>query len=234
MYYDKDEFVELAGLFDVELKNLYHDWKWLPVAAQLILAIDHGNHREFLTQILEQLRTRNLNAIARTDWERRTAHQNLEEKIRSLKDELGDPTLPRELAVAENKPFAAKSEIREFLENAETEVFVVDPYVGVGTLDCFRNTKQPIRLLAGERDNSIEAGFDKALEDFRKEGFTIEVRRHPKLHDRHITFNDRCWLVGSSLKDAGNKSLHVMEIVDAKQVVLISLEAKWGEGKAYR
>lgn len=80
--------------------------------------------------------------------------------------------------------------------------------VGVGTLDCFRTMKVPIRLLAGAHNNSIEAGFENALRAFPAEGFTIEVRRHPKLHDRHIAFNERCWLLGSSLKDAGKKALH--------------------------
>lgn len=232
MYYERDEFIELAGLLDVELKAVYHDWKWLTIAKQLLLEIDYGNNHELLSQALEQLEIRNLEAIARTDWERRTPHQHVERKIRELRNQVGDAETPRELAVPENKPFAAKSEIREFLEKAGTEILVVDPYVGVGTLDCFRNSKQPIRLLTGDRSNSIETGFEKALEDFRNEGYTIEVRRHPKLHDRHIAFNHRCWLVGSSLKDSGNKSLHIMEIIDAKPEVLAALEAKWVESKA--
>src|SRR5271167_1495847 len=138
MYFERDEFIELAGLLDVELKAVYHDWKWLPIAKQLLLEIDYGNNHELLSQVLEQLEIRNLEAIARTDWERRTPHQHVERKIRELRNHVGDAGTPRELAVPENKPFAAKSEIREFLEQAGTEILVVDPYVGVGTLDCFR------------------------------------------------------------------------------------------------
>ena len=43
----------------------------------------------------------------------------------------------------------------------------------------------------------------------------------------------RCWLVGPSLKDAGKKAFHTMEIVDAKAEVLAALEAKCGAASAY-
>lgn len=52
-------------------------------------------------------------------------------------------------------------------------------------------------------------------------------------HDRHIAFNERCWLVGSSHKDAGKKAFHTTEIVDAKAEVVAALEAKWDAGLLY-
>jgi hypothetical protein len=154
-------------------------------------------------------------------------------KIDKLIAALGEPGIAREIVVAEEKPFTAKAEVRKFLERAETPTLVVDAYIGVGTLDCFRTMKVPIRLLTGSQNNSIEAGFENALKAFQAEGFKIEVRRHAKLHDRHIAFNERCWLVGSSLKDAGKKAFHTMEIVDAKVEVLAALEAKWNGASPY-
>jgi hypothetical protein len=137
------------------------------------------------------------------------------------------------LAIPDNKPFEAKSEVREFLEKAETSILVVDPYVGVGTLDCFRSIKVPIRLLTGANPTSIEPRFDAAVQAFRAEGFQIEVRQHDKLHDRHVVLNDRCWLAGSSLKDAGRKAFHAIEITDARADVVAALERKWLEGKPF-
>ncbi len=52
-------------------------------------------------------------------------------------------------------------------------------------------------------------------------------------HDRHISFNERCALVGSSLKDAGKKDFHATEIVDAKADVLAALEAKGSGASPY-
>lgn len=237
LYYTYDELMEMAEIFDVNFENSLvwksQNFNWLGAARQLVEQIDHGNHYQMLESILGALEQRNKTAIARTDWGRREAHQYATPKIEKLIAALREPGFAREIVVAEDKPFTAKSEVREFLERAETPTLVVDAYVGVGTLDCFRTMKVPIRLLTGTHNNSIEAGFENALTAFQTEGFTIEVRRHPKLHDRHIAFNERCWLVGSSLKDAGKKAFHTMEIVDAKAEVVAALEARWNAASPY-
>jgi len=56
------------------------------------------------------------------------------------------------------------------------------------------------------------------------------VRQHPKLHDRFILFNGRCWLIGSSLKDAGKKIMNIIECVDIRDKLLSEVESKWTEG----
>lgn len=237
LYYTEDELIEMAAIFDVtfpaETVGRFPRFNWLGAARQLVEKIDHGNHYQMLESILGALEQRNKTAIARTDWERREAHQYASRKIEKLVEALREPGVAGEIVVAEDKPFTAKSEVREFLERAETPTLVVDAYIGVGTLDCFRTMKVPIRLLTGSQNNSIEPGFENALKAFQAEGFTIEVRRHAKLHDRHIAFNERCWLVGSSLKDAGKKAFHTMEIVDAKAEVLAALETKWNAATVY-
>src|SRR5262249_17954154 len=98
-----------------------------------------------------------------------------------------------------------------------------------GTIDCLSEVQQPVRLLTGQHANSISVGFDRVLTDFRGEGHKIEVRKHPKLHDRYVLFNDRCWLAGSSLKDAGKKSFNMIEVVDSKAAIVTEVERKWGE-----
>jgi len=46
------------------------------------------------------------------------------------------------------------------------------------------------------------------------------------LHDRHLVFNDRCWLLGGSLKDAGKKPFNCIEVVD-KAGIVADLENRW-------
>jgi hypothetical protein len=112
-------------------------------------------------------------------------------------------------------------------------VLVVDPYVGVTTLDCLRLVTTPIRLLTGDSPKAIEDGFAAALADFKRQGFDVEVRRAPMLHDRHLSFNDRCWLIGSSLKDAGKKAFNCIELIDTKKAVVADLEAMWVAAMPY-
>ncbi|HKQ08157.1 MAG TPA: hypothetical protein VJ464_23730 [Blastocatellia bacterium] len=146
---------------------------------------------------------------------------------------MDEPGLPEEIAVPEDRPFSAKSQVREFLAAAETSITIVDAYVGLGTLDCLRDVIYPIRLLTGQKPQSVENGFDRALKQFASEGYAIEVRQHPKLHDRYISFNERCWLVGSSLKDAGKKAFNVIEFVDGKEAIASEIETKWQNAQTY-
>jgi hypothetical protein len=237
LYYSTDELVEMASIFEVEFDEAiiwkHGTFNWLGAARQLVERIDHGNHYGLLDSLVSTLEQRNKTAIARTDWERRDAHQSATPKIDQLEAALRNHGVAREIVVAEARPFTAKAEVREFLERAETAILLVDPYVGVGTLDCLRTVRVPIRLLTGSRENSVDAGFEAALKAFQAEGFQIEVRQHHKLHDRHLAFNERCWLIGSSLKDAGRKAFHTTEIVDAKAQVLAALEMKWNEASEY-
>jgi hypothetical protein len=231
-YYQPKDIIELADLFEVDTGQSEWELSWLAVSRSLIERINFGNNREFLDALIDQIEIRNTAALVTNGWEERQFHDVLKKKLRSLRESLGDPAIPHELAVPEGKSFAAKSQVREMLEGAETPILIVDPYVGVGTLDCLRLVSVAVRLLTGKQTNSLEVGFDRALGDFQTEGRAMEVRRHPKLHDRHLIFNDRLWLVGSSLKDAGRKPFHCIEVVDAKAVVVAALEEKWAEAEA--
>lgn len=229
-YYEPGELHDVAQLFDIELPELWSSstkQEWLALARQLVENLEQGNHRLLLQALIEQLEVKNVTSIGNTDWERRTAHERLRSKIAELRAEFDQAAVPAEIAVPEGSPFTAKSHIRELLATASTPILVVDPYIGVATLDCLRSVSTSVRLLTGGLPTSIGSGFDSALTDFNKEGFQIEVRRVSMLHDRHLAFNDRCWLLGSSLKDAGTKAFHCMEIVDLKVPVVQTLETKW-------
>jgi hypothetical protein len=238
-YYQFDDLMALAALFDVKF-NEVHVFRtggvvcWIEMARQMVERLDHGNHRGLMEAVLEQLDSRNVNGLAHRHGDGRAAHENYRSKIARLNQDFASGAgIPHEVATPGDRPYTAKAEVREFVARADTEILLVDPYIGVGTLDCLRSTYAPIRLLTGTRPNSIEDGFPKPLEAFRAEGHRITIRQHDRLHDRHFVFNDRCWLVGSSLRDAGKKAFHVMEIVDSKAEITTAIEAKWTEGTQY-
>jgi hypothetical protein len=235
-YYEPGELQDVARLFGIEVPEIWSSstkQKWLAVARQVLEQLEQSTYHILLQTLIEQLEIKNITAIGNTDWELRTAHEPLGPKIVEPRTDFEKMGVPTEITVPEGSPFTAKSEIRELLTTAATNVLVVDPYIGVATLDCLRSVTTSIRLLTGGLPASIESGFDTALADFKKEAFRIEFRRVPMLHDRHLVFNDRCWLVGSSLKDAGKKAFHCMEMVDVKADVVQALEAKWSAGTAY-
>ena len=227
-YFNRDELREFAALFEVHLETLdQFEPKWLSVARELTEKLEQGNTRRLLDSLLELADSRNSDGVAHTSWERQDFHRSMCPIIAEAQKLLETSASPSEIAVAAGNVFKAKSMVRELLETAKGDVLVVDPYVGLGTLDCLRNLTVPVRLLTGTQPNSVEPAFDRAIAAFCAEGHQLQVRLAHQLHDRHLVFNDRCWLVGGSLKDAGKKPFNCIEVTDQKGVVVADLEAKW-------
>ena len=232
-YVSDDELREFAAMFEVPLQAL-EDYppKRLSIARELVEKLEHGNTRRLVDSLIDFADRRNSDGIAHTTWERQAFHQGMAPVIRDARKLLETSASPSEITVSAGSVFSAKSKVRELLETATTDVFVVDPYVGVGTLDCLRNLKVPVRLLTGTHGDSVEPDFERAVKAFQAEGHQLAVRRVAQLHDRHLIFNDRCWLAGGSLKDAGKKQFNCIEIID-KAVVVAEAETKWAAGTPY-
>jgi hypothetical protein len=230
-YYKNSELSNLYKAFEINLPvyPFYPVLQHVPWARSLIQNVEQGNNRRFLLALVSSLISRARERVADTSWGKREHHQSMLDLLTPLQSELQEGGLPSEITVSEGKPFTAKSEAREFLGQAETEVTIVDNWVGAGTLDCLRDIKQQVKLLTGQHAGSLADGFERILQDFRAEGHSIEVRRHPRLHDRYILFNNRCWLAGSSLKDAGKKEFNIIEIIDSKTPIEDEVLRKWNE-----
>lgn len=224
-YFTFEEFGELAALFEVELPETYPQ-TWLPLCRSIATNLEQGNTRIFVDSLLESAEARNMAGIARQTFERRAFHEGMSPVLADARILLVGSATPTELVVDAGKTFSAKSKVRELVAAAQGELFVVDPYIGLGTLDCLRDVTVPIRLLTANHAQAIEADFERALAAFVQEGHQVTVRKTTGLHDRHLVFNDRCWLVGSSLKDAGKKPFHCIEITD-KAPVVADLEVRW-------
>lgn len=234
-YEDKDDLLELCVLSDLDLDFIGRDIDYSHVrfCKLLIIGIEQDNRRRFLEILVPSLLNRAREGAANSQWDAQDFHRTMVRNLELIEQSLSEGKLPEEITVSEKKPFTAKSAVRELLNAAQTDVTIVDNYIGIRTLDCFRDVKQPIRLLTGSRSNSIESGFDNGLKEFIAEGYQIDVRQHSKLHDRFILFNNRCWLVGSSLKDAGSKTFNIIECVDIKNSIVSEVEQKWSEASKY-
>src|SRR5262249_39514247 len=153
-------------------------------------------------------------------WQQREPHEKMLARLEELQNAAKEDEIPEEMNVADGRPFTAKSKVREFLSAAATEVTLVDNYVGPATLDCLREVKHAIRILTGSHAQTAGNDFKRSLKDMKIEGMNVKVKQHSKLHDRYIVFNERCWLVGSSIKDAGTKAFNVNEIIDSKDSII--------------
>lgn len=234
-YEDTKELIDLCELVDLDLDfgGTEIDSSYVKFSRLLVAQMEYDNRRRFLETIVPSLLNRARGKAAHSKWDTREFHRKMVDNLEQIAQSLHEGRLPEEVTVPENKPFTAKSEIRDLISAAETTITVVDNYVGIGTLDCLRDIEHPIRLLTGQHTKAIANGFNSSLKDFLAEGCQIEVRQHPKLHDRFILFNGRCWLMGSSLKDAGKKIMNIIECVDIKDTLVFEVEKKWQEASKY-
>lgn len=228
-YITWEELSDFAAIFEVGIQA---DRRWLAVARTLIESLNQGNTRFLVEELVGMCETRNADGIAHQTFERRDFHANIASVVRDTRALLETEAAPGEITLAAGNPFSAKSKVRELLETSTGEVFVIDPYVGVGTLDCLRGLTVPIRLLTATHAQAIETDFARNLTAFLAEGHNLTVRTIAGLHDRHVVFNGRCWIVGGSLKDAGKKAFNCIEIAD-KAVLIADLEAKWTAGAPF-
>ena len=120
-----------------------------------------------------------------------------------------------------------RGEVSTFIGRAKTEVTLVDPQLGIVTLDCLRTVTGLTRLLTASSPDALDENFQKALAALRAKGRRYELRRNKKLNDRFIIFNNRCWALSSSLKDAGSAAITLIEIIDACPTVTDFIERKW-------
>ena len=195
-YYTGDQLMEMCGVYESHLEWDHAKDKpdTFRFARRLLMQTEHENHRLLLLALLPGLFLGSSKMISKTSFERREFHEDLAQQLEAFLPLMAGEAAINAIALHDDTPFTSKSELRAMIAKAETEVFLVDPYVGVGTLDCLNDAKHPIRLLAGEKSGSIKTDLPRHLADFRAEGHLIEVRTHPKLHDRTLMFNGRCWL----------------------------------------
>lgn len=230
-YLPVSELHELADLFDVPLPDNESERPYLQISKELIGNPNVGNNARFLSSLLDLSLNRSREGISNTKWAKQDYHSEMFNKISRLQSSIDATGISEEIAVPESSPFTAKSEVRDMLDRAVTTVILVDQYIGVRTLDCLRGVAEPILVLTGTQRQSLEDGFLRSLADFKIEGHKVEIRKHAKLHDRYLIFNERCWLIGGSLKDAGKKTFSMIEVVDTKQAIVTAVEQKWKESE---
>jgi hypothetical protein len=147
-YFDWQDLRELADLFSIQLRKLkLTEPSSLSVAKEPTSQLDHGNNRQFLDNVLELAEHRNQNHIANTKYDQREIHHKMTKVIAKARELLESSLAPSDTTVPAGNPFSAKSKVRELLETTTGPIFILDSYIGVGTLDCLRNLTVPIRLV---------------------------------------------------------------------------------------
>jgi hypothetical protein len=146
--------------------------------------------------------------------------------IRLLRLKLPDPS---HVFLPAGSPHDAYVEIRKIVTQATTELTIVDSYVDHTLWPLLSNIPPTTRV----RILTTQMKGDFALEARKfiaQHGNTIEVRTTKSYHDRFIFVDgSKCWHLGASIKDAGNKAFAMSEIFSPEIVrsVRSDVENTW-------
>lgn len=109
--------------------------------------------------------------------------------------------------------FDATSYIVGIVKTAKSKIVLVDGYVSNETLDILSNKISGVHLTVVTYSSSQLS--NKEITSFNKQYGNLSVYKTQAFHDRFLIVDDtKCYQIGSSIKDAGNKCFAILEITD--------------------
>jgi hypothetical protein len=86
---------------------------------------------------------------------------------------------------------------------ATSDLFIIDNYLDTQLFDVYMENVAPsvaVRVLTSQVADALRAVAEK----YAKKG-SLELRSSKDVHDRVVFSDDRCWVIGQSIKDAARK-----------------------------
>ncbi|KIQ00004.1 hypothetical protein RU07_17610 [Agrobacterium tumefaciens] len=138
---------------------------------------------------------------------------------------------PIGVAVGKGMSFEYFDHLRRLIEQAQSDLFFVDPYLDADFVSKYLPFTRPgvtIRLLARERIKTLTPAVKAFV---AQHGNSIEVRIGSGFHDRYLFVDQRNGIAsGASFKDGGFKTPTVLlELSDTLSSVMDIYEKLWGE-----
>ena len=110
----------------------------------------------------------------------------------------------------------ASSCIEQILEQADSEIILIDSYVDRRTLDMLSRKKTGVSILLFTSSSGNRL-TDKEIHDFNAQYPSLEVRITDEFHDRFLILDrERMYHIGASIKDAGKKAFEISRNEDEK------------------
>jgi len=99
--------------------------------------------------------------------------------------------------------YAFYRDLKTIVGFATKELFIVDNYLDTQLFDVYMENVNPsvtVRVLTDNVLNPLKVVAEKFS---KRVGF--ELRSSKDVHDRVVFIDDRCWVIGQSIKDAAKK-----------------------------
>ncbi len=105
----------------------------------------------------------------------------------------------------------------DIVQKAKKSIVLIDNYVGIDTLNILAKRNDGVKITIYTTDSSKLTRED--VDKFNKQYKNLIVKKIATFHDRFIILDENYgYLIGSSLKDAGNKSFGITRIEDDRNI----------------
>ena len=139
-----------------------------------------------------------------------------DEKFNQLFGRLEEPRPDKAVIFFKGQMWDATNCIEQILEQADSEIILIDSYVDRRTLDMLSRKKAGVSVLmfTSASGNRIT---EKELNDFNAQYPSLDVRMTDEFHDRFMILDRRqMYHIGASIKDAGKKAFEISISEDPK------------------
>lgn len=155
------------------------------------------------------------------------------EKLVSLYESGHSLKLPEEFVFPKGTQLEAYRAIRQILQSAQREVFVVDNYLADDILDTVASL--PVTLKVRLLTSKVEPDFKVAVNRFREQypQHQLEVRKQKaEIHDRVIAIDGtQIYALGQSVRNIGAKLSFINKLEDSNAIQRVrnTLEQVWSK-----
>ena len=161
----------------------------------------------------------------------------LSKGLKRTRQVLGQATNAPVYVIKSGQNFSAAKLFEEFLtaQIGNEDLLLCDSHISHSTLFPFLVLKGKIKSLKILTSNVYDA---VKFKDYKKKmvkelSIPIEVKVNKKIHDRFIVSGDKCWSIGSSVKDLGNKDTVVREISEVVSSIKDLFQERWNEASLF-
>lgn len=157
--------------------------------------------------------------------------------IKRIRKVLGQVSKSPVYVIKSGENFSAIKLFEDFLlsQTGKGDVMLCDPYISYSTLFPFTvlNSKMESLKILTTNIKDPDKFRDYKNKMYKELCIPIEVRINNRIHDRFILSNDKCWSIGSSIKDFGNKDTIIKEISEVMLSMRDLFQERWNEATLF-
>lgn len=156
-----------------------------------------------------------------------TSQKDNDEKFDRIFSFIDDHTESKQKVFFDGQVFDAFSKLTDLVREAETNLVLIDGYVGLDTLNILSKKRQGVSVEIYTQPGRGLTDID--VQKFNAQYPTLHVHKTKAFHDRFLILDrKRTYHIGASLKDAGKKcfAISLIEDKETTNLLLARLESE--------